>query len=162
MPSVNANPDAFLINKINDLESRIRTLETRRTGNFAAFQVLSSIQSVTGSVFNTIGLTSTNIDTGGIVDLAGDKVTLPWEGYYNIHLTLPPASPSVSTSTLIYSVTRAADIAGINTTLVASEVYSDYIYIQANEELQLRVNPGSNTSVGGFRWTMTFHRPKIA
>lgn len=160
MPSVAKDPDKFLLDVISDLQSRVLALETRSKPNYAGFQVLSSSQVLIAGV-NTIDLTSTNIDTGGIVDLAGNKVTLPWDGYYLVTMKIPPASPTGATDSLIWSVTRSAYIGGMNTLMTVEQCYADYIYVQKNEVLQLRAVPGAGTTVGGYRWGMTYHRAKV-
>lgn len=160
MGSVTRDTNLRIVDQLYALERRVRALESRRKPEYVGFQVISGSQALALGT-NTIDLTSTNIDTGGIVDLTGNKVTLPWEGYYQLFLKIPPASPTGAADSLIYSVTRAAYIAGMNTTLVAEMSYADYIYCQANEELQLRCVTGGATTIGGYRWGMTYHRPVV-
>lgn len=158
MPAVTPN-DNDLVARLAAMERRIATLEGRRRADRPAVGLFNGgAQSFTAaSGKETVVWGSTVYDTGGIGDVVGDKILVPSSGYYLHVINLPQGTVSAAAdltvdygvfSSKLWRVSTAFDIS-------VSGIFGH----TAGDELVLKLDVGTNTSITGAWWAVHYLRP---
>lgn len=98
MPSVTRNPGDELLRRLGELESRLRALETQRSRpNFGGgASIAFSVSHPTAPSEHVLPLASTVYDTGGVVDLTNNRLVIPIDGVYLVHIGNPGAGTNAT------------------------------------------------------------------
>lgn len=85
MPSITRNPDDELIRRLTSLESRLQSLETQRSRPAVVAGVgFRGGQALPANTYTTLDMNTVKFDSSGMVDLANDRIKVPYAGVYTV------------------------------------------------------------------------------